>query len=142
MIYEIMTVYPSRFVEGELDGLTSAFQASIEALGGSVERSERLGKLKLAYPIERDRHGHFVLSYVTLPAESVAKLDQAMRLSDDVLRHLVIARPAGIPTAAYKLTAYQPPLTAEGRRSGEREPRPARAEKESAPAAETTEAQS
>lgn len=142
MIYEIMTVYPSRFVEGELDGLTANFAASIEALGGAVERSERLGKLKLAYPIERDRHGHFVLSYVTLPAESVAKLDQNMRLSDDLLRHLIIARPTGIPAAGYKVTAYQPPLTAEGRRSGEREPRAPRAEKESAPAAEAADVQS
>jgi small subunit ribosomal protein S6 len=139
MIYEIMTVYPSRFVEGEVEGLVTAFQTSIEALGGKVERSENLGKLKLAYPIKRDRHGHYVLSYVSLSPEVMAKLDQTMRLSDDVLRHMIISCPKGIPTAPYKLIPYQQPLTAEGRRAGEREVSRGRSDKDSAPAQEGVE---
>ena len=53
----------------------------------------------------------------------VQKIDKDLRLSEFVIRHMIIACLDGMPTAAFKMTSYQPPLTAEGRRAGDKEER-------------------
>lgn len=136
MIYEIMTIVPTKYSENEVDGVVATIAKTIEAAGGKIEKTVNLGKIKMAYAIEHQRYGTYVLFYVSLEKEAVAKMDQNLRLADEVLRHITIARPEGIPTSDYRLVSYQPPLNAEGRRAGDREERPAR---EAAPRAREAE---
>lgn len=126
MMYEIMTVVPTRFSDAEIENVTGEIAKVIEAGGGKVEKTKNHGKIKLAYAIDHQRYGTYVLFFVEAATEAVAKIDQNLRLSEEVLRHIIVARPAGIPTSDYKIVSYQPPLSPEGRRSGEREERPTR----------------
>ena len=59
------------------------------------------------------------------PTESLKKIDADLRLTDEVLRHLIVKCEDGIPSAKYtfKLEAYQEPLTPEGKRAVARKPR-------------------
>lgn len=123
MIYEIMTILPSQYADTEIDGVLATVTKQIEGSGAKVEKTHNYGKLKIAYPIERQRHGTYVLFYVSAESEMLPKLDQNLRLSEEVIRHLTIARPEGIPTKEVTLVQYTPPLTPEGRRAGEREER-------------------
>ncbi len=123
MIYEIMTILPSQYADTEIDGVVQTVTGQIEKAGAKVEKTQNFGKLKIAYPIERQRHGTYVLFYVSAEPEALQKLDQNLRLSEEVIRHLTIARPEGIPTKPVNLVQYTPPLTPEGRRAGEREER-------------------
>ena len=123
MIYEIMTILPSQYADTEIEGVLATVTKLIEKSGAKVEKTHNYGKLKIAYPIERQRHGTYVLFYVSAESEMMAKMDQDLRLSEEVIRHLVIARPEGIPTKEVNLVQYTPPLTPEGRRAGEREER-------------------
>lgn len=133
MIYEILAIIPSKYSDSEVDGAIQNVASLLEANGAKIEKQQNLGKLKLAYPIKHVRFGTYVLLYVEAAQEAMKKIDQSLRLADEVLRHIVIARPEGIPTFTFRMTAYQPPLTPEGRRAGDREERPARQER---PAAE------
>ncbi len=121
MIYEIMSIIPPKYSESEIDGVTKTIETMFTAAGATVEKTTNLGKIKLAYPIDKVRFGTYILTYVNVAQEKVQKIDQDLRLSDDVLRHIIIARPDGIPTTTFKMTSYQMPLNAEGRRAGERE---------------------
>ncbi len=129
MIYEIMTVIPAKFAENEVDGVTAEITKVIEAGAGKVEKTFNHGKIKLAYAIDHQRYGTYVLFYVSAEKEAMQKIDFNLRLSDDVVRHVIVSRPEGIPTAPYKLVSYQQPFTAEGRRAGDREERGAREDK-------------
>jgi small subunit ribosomal protein S6 len=126
MIYEIMSIIPPKFSDSEIDGVVTKIEALYTAAGATVKKTSNLGKIKLAYPIDKVRYGTYILTYVDVAGEKVAKIDQDLRLSEDVLRHIIIVRPEGIPATVFKMTSYQPPLNAEGRRAGEREdaPRP------------------
>lgn len=123
MMYEIMTIIPSHISDTEVDGAIEAVAKLVEKESGKVEKTQNLGKIKLAYPIERQRHGTYVLMYAELAPEAMMKLDQNLRLADEVVRHMIIARPEGIPSAEFKLVSYTNPLTPEGRRSSERDDR-------------------
>jgi small subunit ribosomal protein S6 len=130
MIYEIMTVIPGRFADTEIEKVTGDVQKEIEKAEGKIEKVLNLGKQKLAYTIGGERYGTYVIFFTSAEKAAMAKIDMNLRLSEEVLRHITIARPEGIPTGAYKLVSYVAPLTAEGRRSSERDDRPDRPARE------------
>lgn len=126
MIYEILAILPSKYSDTEIEGLVQNTNALLENAGAKVAKTEVLGKLKLAYPVKQNRHGVYVLTYVEAAAEAMKKIDQDLRLSDDIVRHVMVKRPAGIPATTFRPSSYQPPLTPEGKRASA-EDRPARA---------------
>lgn len=121
MIYEILTIIPAKFADTEIDGIAERVAKMLENDGLKIERTENLGKLKLAYAIDHVRYGTYVLFYASAENTDVLKkVDQDLRLADEVLRHTVIAHPEGIPAHTPRPTSYVPPLTAEGRRAGDK----------------------
>lgn len=123
MLYELMAILPSHISDNEVDGTIDTIAKLVENAGGTVEKKQSLGKIKLAYPIKRQRHGVYAMLYVEVPSDKMQKLDQNLRLADEVVRHMLIARPDGIPTTEFKMVSYTAPLTAEGRRANERDER-------------------
>lgn len=135
MIYEILTIVPANFADTEVDGIATGIAKMLENDGLKVERTENLGKLKLAYPIDHARYGTYVLFFAsTDKVEIMKKVDQNLRLSEEVLRHMIVTCPAGIPARIPRPGSYVPPLNAEGRRSSEKEKSDERAPKAGAKA--------
>ena len=64
----------------------------IIATEGTVTKEDVWGMRKLAYPIDKATEGYFVVfefdAKPTLPKE----LDRRLRISDDFLRHIIIAK--------------------------------------------------
>lgn len=135
MIYEILAILPSKYSDTEIEGVIRNTNTLLENAGAKVAKAEVLGKLKLAYPVKQNRHGVYVLTFVEADGTVMAKVDQDLRLSDDVVRHVIVKREEGIPSVTFRPTSYQPPLTSEGKRASATEDRPARS-KTHAPAAE------
>lgn len=135
MIYEIMYIIPSKFSDSEIDGIIERVATMLEKSGAKIQESQNLGKLKLAYPIKKIRHGTYVLLYVDGEELDLKKIDQDFRLSDDVLRHMVIKRPDGLPSAKFRFrpTSYQEPLTSEGKRTTRQIPRKPKAQEPAEP---------
>jgi small subunit ribosomal protein S6 len=63
---------------------------SIIADGGEVLNTERIGLKKLAYPIRKKNEGYYVLVEFNAPADLPKELDRRLRISDNVVRHLII----------------------------------------------------
>ncbi len=121
MMYEILTIIPAKFSDTEIDTVADRVAKMLETDGMKIEKTENLGKLKLAYAVEHMRYGTYVLFYASVEdVSTMKKVDQDLRLSDDVLRHMIVAHPEGIPARTAKPTSYVPPLTAEGRRASEK----------------------
>jgi small subunit ribosomal protein S6 len=62
----------------------------IIADGGEVVKTERIGMKKLAYPILKKNEGYYVLVEFKAPADLPKELDRRLRISDDVIRHMII----------------------------------------------------
>ena len=58
--------------------------------GGTVSEVERWGKRKLAYPIEHFSEGNYVLNRFQLKPAAGKELEANLKISDVVLRHLLI----------------------------------------------------
>ena len=88
--YESMYILKPDMEEEKKDALVKRFSDIVVNNGGNVEKIDEWGKKRLAYPIQYINDGYYVLmnfeAEPTLPAE----LERNYKISDDVLRFMVI----------------------------------------------------
>ncbi len=60
--------------------------------GGQVVRVNQWGRRRLGYPIQRHRDGFYVFIDMILAPETVLELDRTLKVSEEVLRHLIKRR--------------------------------------------------
>lgn len=115
--YELLYIIPAVFTDPETEAVIQKIAGMITTAGGSIVRSQNLGKLKLAYSIKQQKHGVYVLVQFDADPAVVNKLDADLRLSENVVRHLITERPEGAEKRTYVVEAYQAPLSEEGFRT-------------------------
>jgi small subunit ribosomal protein S6 len=89
--YEVM--YIVKPIEEEaVETIIKKFQDLITKNGGTVEKTDRWGKKHLAYEIQDFAEGYYVI--VNFKAEPAAEkeLDRVMKITDEVLRHMIILK--------------------------------------------------
>ena len=88
--YELMMVVPQMDDEG-LSATLDRVNNDIGERGGTVVRQQRWGGLRrLAYPINDHNEGNYVLTYLELEPERAGELEANLRVSENVLRHLLL----------------------------------------------------
>ncbi len=87
--YELMFVVQPDLDEEGLSGLVDRVQQVIVTNGGQIVHVEIIGRRNLAYPIRKYKEGYYVLLHAGLDQAAMAELERMLRLSEDVLRHLL-----------------------------------------------------
>ena len=90
--YEAMVVFSLKTEEEEMRKLIEKFKGVIERHGSLTEEVNEWGKRKLAYPINYETEGYYVLYSFTSAPEFPAELNRRLNLSDGVLRALVTTK--------------------------------------------------
>ncbi len=89
--YELTFVVRSDIAEDAVSTTIENVQQWVTAdEGNEVLRVDQWGRRKLAYPINDQREGHYILLEVTLEPESIPELERSLKLSDEILRYLLI----------------------------------------------------
>jgi small subunit ribosomal protein S6 len=70
--------------------LTETFAQLIRDNGGEVKKTEQWGLKTLAFRMNKNRKGHYVLFNLEAPHAAVAEMERNMRLNEDVLRYLTV----------------------------------------------------
>ncbi|MFH1631968.1 MAG: 30S ribosomal protein S6 [bacterium] len=116
MLYELLYIVPAKFSDTEIGGVIDKVSKILEANEARIEKTENLGKIKLAYPIKTITHGTYILAFMDVEGSALKKIDQDLRLADFVLRHTLVRRNE-IPKGTPGIVGYEPPLTPEGKRT-------------------------
>jgi len=103
--YELLYIVPTTYADDEIGSVETKVSTLLEKDGASIDSVNRLGKLRFAYPIKKQRHGHYVLVYFTAPRSSVAKIEEHLRITEEVLRHMIVK--ADKVTPKYNLVQFQ-----------------------------------
>lgn len=88
--YEFMSIAQPGLDEEGLNALTERIQQVITSNGGEIVKVEQMGRHRLAYPIKKQREGYYTLIHAKLSVTAIAELDRACKLSDDILRYLLL----------------------------------------------------
>ncbi len=71
--------------------LVEKFKALIEA-NGTIENVDEWGKRRLAYPINDETEGHYVITTFESEAGFPAELERVAKITDGVLRTMIIKK--------------------------------------------------
>jgi small subunit ribosomal protein S6 len=89
--YEVTYILRPQLEETDVDERVSKFAEQLTTGGAEVVGEiEKLGKRRLAYEIADVREGFYVTMKFKSDAAQAKELERQMRLSDDVMRHLLI----------------------------------------------------
>ena len=89
--YETVAVFSVKEGEEKAKELVEKFKALIEA-NGTMEAVDEWGNRKLAYPINYETEGYYVLYTYEADVAFPAELDRVFNITDGVLRSLIVAR--------------------------------------------------
>ena len=87
--YEIMFILKSNEDEA-LKNQVSELKAIITDMKGKIENEKEMGNRKLAYPIKKELNGYYYVINVNANNDAIAEFDRKARISENVIRHLVI----------------------------------------------------
>lgn len=121
--YEGMFLLHNGRVPPEGGGAASLVGELLKKHGAAVVRLEVWDERKLAYPVQDQKRGTYVLAHFEAQAPAVNALNHDVSISEDVLRALVVRHELEFPTfrTAADMAAFQPrkELFGAGRRRGD-----------------------
>lgn len=88
--YECLFLLDPNKTSADPAGVQTQVNEVIERCGGEILVSLPWGEPKLAYPIEKFRKGSYLLTYFKSEATAIAQMEEIFRLSEVLLRHLII----------------------------------------------------
>ena len=88
--YETMLITSAALDEEATAALVGKFKTLIEN-NGTIDSIDEWGKRRLAYPINDLNEGHYVLMTFTAAPELPAELDRVYKITEGVMRSLIIA---------------------------------------------------
>ena len=89
--YEAMVVFSLKAEEDAIKALVEKFKNLIEKNGTLTAEVDEWGKRRLAYPINYENEGYYVLIYFRSAPDFVAELNRVLGITEDALRYIVLS---------------------------------------------------
>lgn len=89
-LYESVIVFSPQLDEENLEKAIARVEEVIKNDDGEVAKIDRWGKRRLAYEIKGFTEGFYLYVEMNTPSSTIQELDRVLRISDDVIRHLII----------------------------------------------------
>lgn len=88
--YEVMFIVRPDMEEAEIKKTAENMKKVLTDKGAKLLEEKAMGQRELAYEIKKFKTGYYYLYIVEANAEAVAEFDRVVRISESLLRHLVI----------------------------------------------------
>ena len=88
--YEVMYIANPETGEDDITKLNEAIEGLIVKGGGSVVRTDLMGRRRLAYPINKKTEGVYVLFEIEGSGQEIAELERRFRVNDTVMRYITV----------------------------------------------------
>lgn len=88
--YELLYIVRSDLDEQAVQANVEKFQGIITNGGGEITNLNIMGKRRLAYEINKNRDGIYVLVNFNATPEIVKELDRVIRITDEVIRFIIV----------------------------------------------------
>ena len=89
-LYESIIIGRQDLTPNQFEELVEGFTKIIENLKGVIKKREVWGLRNLAYKINKNRKGHYILLNIDGSSDAIAEYERLMRLNEDIIRFLTI----------------------------------------------------
>ena len=88
--YELMTIIKPNMDAEDVNKIVEKFEDSIKAFGGKVLSTDKIGRKKLSYDIQKFKDGFFVVYKLEIDEAKVAELKRQIKLNDNIIRFMLL----------------------------------------------------
>ena len=100
-MYECCVLYPYPLGQKEENELLKEIEGYFAEAGAKLVAKDKWGRRGLAYPIEGAMEGSFVIYYYEMEPAKLKEIDQQLRISKNVLRHMFVKPPKNYQILQY-----------------------------------------
>lgn len=88
--YELIYIVTPRRAPAEVEQVGQWLAAQVTSDGGEVLSTRTWGRRRMAYPINHNLDGTYVIARLSMPAATAVALEKALHIQEDVIRHMLI----------------------------------------------------
>jgi small subunit ribosomal protein S6 len=89
-LYECTFILRQDISATEVNKVTEFLCSIVKDNDGKVLKNEYWGLRSLAYPVKKNKKGHYVMLVIEAEQEIILELQRKVKLSEDVIRNLII----------------------------------------------------
>ena len=89
-LYESVIIGRQDLTTSQFERVINEFISVIESLKGTIQKKESWGLRNLAYKINKNKKGHYMLLNIDGPADAIVEYERLMRLHEDIIRFLTM----------------------------------------------------
>jgi len=105
--YEVVYILDPALEESAATAKLDTFHELAISQGGEVTEVDHWGNRQLAYPVNKQSTGYYVIAQFTAVAEALPEFERLLKLDDEVMRYLLVLN-EGEPTTGLSLLADVP----------------------------------
>ena len=88
--YEIIFIVRPDVTEEDVDKLIAQMEGVVAGTGGKLEKVEKLGRRRLAYRVQKQREGIYVLFRLQGSGDTVKEFERRLKVIDTVIKYLSV----------------------------------------------------
>ena len=124
--YELGFILNPEVSEEQTRAILERIEQIVRNYDGQTVKVNQWGRRRLAYPIQHHRDGYYVFIDMILTPETVLELDRNLKVSEEVLRHLITRRdPKAVQKEREEREARAAATAAQAQASATASPEPA-----------------
>ena len=89
--YECVFIVRPNLDDESVDRTVAGVEEYIKGLGGAILSTDKKGRRRLAYEVEKMRDGFYVMTRFEAKPEVVAQVKRMMMLSEEIIRSLIVS---------------------------------------------------
>ena len=107
--YETVLILRQDLSNSQAESIASKTQQDLKAAKATIDRAESWGLRTLAYPIRKNRKGHYFIINHSNTSETTQEMQRVLTLNEDLLRLLTVktAQPQTQPTPIAAAQAHR-----------------------------------
>lgn len=88
--YELIYIVTPRRAPAEVEQVGEWLATQVTSGGGEVLSTRTWGRRRMAYPINHNLDGTYVIARLSMPGPTAVALEKSLHIQEDVLRHMLI----------------------------------------------------
>lgn len=87
--YESVIIIRPNLEAGEIDNITQKVKEIIEE-NGAVTKVEKMGVKKLAYEIQKNKEGYYIIFYFETDPSIITELERHYRINENIIKFITV----------------------------------------------------
>jgi small subunit ribosomal protein S6 len=88
--YEIMFIVNPNATEEDIDKINGQLENIITTGGGKIGKIEKMGKRRLAYEVDKQREGYYVLFEIDADGDIIKECERRLRVMDAIIKYITV----------------------------------------------------